>query len=400
MSDFHQHGPITTIHRLGNPDPLKLQRELETLPEKARPVLVLPCHARELGSPALRRIASELRKTNFLRHIVVGLDGADARAANRSVEFLRTIGENTTVLWNDGPRVQSILAEMEHRRLRPGPPGKGRNLRLCLGWFLACTDAPCVAIHDCDIANYDRGMLVRLCYPVAARGMGFDVAKAFSARFSTRLDGRAMRLLAAPLLRALSAVEGFGENTRALEFLRYPLSGEVCLSRRIAARLELPSDWGVETAMMADAFRLCDPRRICQVDIAESHNHRHQSLSEKNPLAGLNKMGADIALCLLRNAARGPQKPTAANIGRLLREFRKNALRLLDSYSADARMNLLEYDRALELRTVALFARCIRRAANEYLATPGTPAGTPAWNAVWRRYPGIRKMFLETASNP
>jgi hypothetical protein len=63
-------------------------------------------------------------------------------------------------------------------------------------------------------------------------------------------------------------------------------------------------------------------------------------------------------------------------------------------------MNLLEYDRALELRTVGLFARCIRRAAGEYLASPGIPAGTPAWNAVWRRYPGIRKMFLETASNP
>jgi glucosyl-3-phosphoglycerate synthase len=171
----------------------------------------------------------------------------------------------------------------------------------------------------------------------------------------------------------------------------------VCLSRRIAARLELPSDWGVETAMMADAFRLCDPRRICQVDIAESHNHRHQSLSEKNPSAGLNKMGADIALCLLRTAARGPQKPAAANIGKLLREFRREALRLLDSYSADARMNLLEYDRALELRTVDLFARCIRRAAREYLASPGTPAGTPAWSEIFKRFPKIKQALQDSA---
>lgn len=397
MADFHQHGPITTIHRLGNPDARRLQRELEALPAKARPALILPCHARELGSPALRRIASELRKTKFLGRIVVGLDGADARQAKRALDFFRNLPAKTTVLWNDGPAVQALLAEMERRELRPGPPGKGRNLRLCLGWFLACTDAPCAAIHDCDIANYERGMLVRLCYPVAARGMGFEVAKAFSARFSTRLDGRAMRLLAAPLLRAFSSMDGFGKTTRPLEFLRYPLSGEACVSRRVAARLELPSDWGVETAMMADAFRICAPRRICQVDIAESHNHRHQGLSEKNPSAGLNKMGADIALCLLRNAARGGAKPDSAALERLVREYRSAAAPLLGSYSADARMNLLEYDRKLELRTVALFAGCIRRASKEFLANPAAPAGAPAWKEIFKRFPKFKKQFQAAA---
>jgi hypothetical protein len=157
--------------------------------------------------------------------------------------------------------------------------------------------------------------------------MGFEVAKAFSARFSTRLDGRAMRLLAAPLLRAFSAMEGFGENTRALEFLRYPLSGEVCLSRRIAARLELPSDWGVETAMMADAFRLCDPRRICQVDIAESHNHRHQSLSSADGLhlmqagAGVNdRMAGGKADPLLSGRAFQQKISPRVGLGRRQRE--------------------------------------------------------------------------------
>jgi glucosyl-3-phosphoglycerate synthase len=398
MSDFHQHGPITTIHRLGNPDPRLLERELAALPAKSRPVLILPCHARELGSPALRRIASELQKTRFLKRIIVGLDGADAPTAQKAVRFFKGIGKNTTVLWNDGPAVGALLGEMERLGLEPGPAGKGRNLRICLGWFLACTEAPCAAIHDCDIANYDQGMLVRLAYPVAAAGMGFEVSKAFSARFSTRLDGRAMRLLAAPLIRAMSGMDGLAENIAPLGFLRYPLSGEICLSRRVAGLLALPSDWGVETAMMGGAFRVCDPQRICQVDIAESHDHRHQALSEKDPSSGLNKMGFDIALCLLRLASAGNSGAGARDFSRLVSEYRRAAKPLLDSYAADARMNLLEYDRELEKRTVDLFADCIRRAVREHRTNHLAPVGAPPWEKVLKSHPQLGDLLRKAAA--
>lgn len=56
MSDFHQTGVITTLHRLG-PDNLDtLERDLEKT-ATPRPVgLVLPCQAAELDTPALPRI--------------------------------------------------------------------------------------------------------------------------------------------------------------------------------------------------------------------------------------------------------------------------------------------------------------------------------------------------------
>lgn len=398
MSDFHQHGPITTIHRLGNPDPRLLERELAALPTKSRPVLILPCHARELGSPALRRIAAELRKTQFLKRLIVGLDGANAATAQKAVRFFKGLAKNTTLLWNDGPAVGALLDEMERLGLEPGPAGKGRNLRICLGWFFACTDAPCAAIHDCDIANYDRGMLVRLAYPVTAAGMGFEVSKAFSARFSTRLDGRAMRLLATPLIRAMSDMDGLSGNIAPLGFLRYPLSGEVCLSRRVAALLEVPSDWGVEAAMMGGAFRVCDPSKICQVDIAESHDHRHQALSENDPSSGLNKMGFDVALCLLRLASAGKSKNGALSFDRLVSRYRSAANPLLDSYAADARMNLLEYDRELEMKTVDLFADCIRRALQKHLANPLAPVGAPSWGKILKCHPHLGDLLRRAAA--
>ena len=78
MADFYQNGPIATLHRLGDPDYELLESELSAI-AKLRPLtLVLPCHARDLHAPALAGIIDELRAAQFINHVIVGLDGADA----------------------------------------------------------------------------------------------------------------------------------------------------------------------------------------------------------------------------------------------------------------------------------------------------------------------------------
>jgi hypothetical protein len=61
VSDFFQTGAIATLHRLGRPDPARLERELEAFSVEEPMALVLPCHVKELGTPALRGILRELR---------------------------------------------------------------------------------------------------------------------------------------------------------------------------------------------------------------------------------------------------------------------------------------------------------------------------------------------------
>lgn len=39
--------------------------------------------------------------------------------------------------------------------------------------------------------------------------------------------------------------------------------------------------------------------QVCQVDLAESYEHKHQGLSQEDPHKGLLRMTTDITLCLL-----------------------------------------------------------------------------------------------------
>lgn len=391
MSDFHQGGAIATIHRLGNADPAPLERTLERL-TAARPLaLILPCHARDLHSEALKGIIRELASARFVNHVILGLDGADHTARDDAASMLDRLPMPTTLLWNDGPAVKAIVGRLAGAGIDFGPAGKGRNMRLCLGAFLHRTNAACAAIHDCDIVDYRLPMLARLCLPVIDTEMGFEVSKGFSARFTDRLNGRVMRLLVTPLLRAMETLPDFSSKLGGLQSLRYPVSGEVCLDRRVAAASRFPPDWGVEAGMMADVFRICDPSRICQVDFAETYDHKHQSLSETDPAEGLNKMAFDVSLCLLRHLAPPNHHAAAA----LVKRYTGTARAMLRFYMADARTNLLAYDRELETHTIAVFARCLRRALAERRASPATPPGRASWDDIAESMGNPAPLFLK-----
>ncbi|HEY5792694.1 MAG TPA: hypothetical protein VIS74_05305, partial [Chthoniobacterales bacterium] len=77
MADFFQTGALATLHRLGATDLAALESRLGEFTRDAPLALVLPCHARELESPALPLIVRELAAVPYLRQIVVGLDEAD-----------------------------------------------------------------------------------------------------------------------------------------------------------------------------------------------------------------------------------------------------------------------------------------------------------------------------------
>ena len=398
MADFYQHGTIATLHRLGNPDYKRLEEEMDMLAQETPLALVLPCHARDLQSPVLADIVAELRDARFLSHITVGLDGGGEADFDTARRLFSDLPQKLAILWNDGPRMTDLLDQMERAGLDPGPMGKGRNMRLCIGQVLAGTNAAAVAIHDCDILHYRRELLVRLCFPVLHPGMAFHVSKGFSARFSTQLNGRVMRLLITPLLQAMEDIEGFAQTLGPLQFFRYPISGEVCLHRGIAESVRFPSDWGVETGMMADVFRTAAMEKICQVDIAESYDHKHQSLSESDPCAGLNKMAYDVALCLLRTVSAGFVSSSTNPFDGLKEKYLRAARGLLRFYAADARINTLQYDAELEQRTIELFSGSIARAVEMHLANPHTPAGAPSWIQIESRLPGFGAALSEAAA--
>lgn len=152
-------------------------------------------HIKELGMPALDRIVKELTQVKYLAQIVVGIDKANKREWEKARKFFKQLPQKPTLLWNDGSRIQKLYEKLREAELEVGLGGKGRNVWTCFGCVLASEKARMVATHDCDIVTYNRELLARLCYPVAHPSMGFDFCKGYCARVTSKLNGRAMRLL-------------------------------------------------------------------------------------------------------------------------------------------------------------------------------------------------------------
>ncbi len=393
MADFFQDGSMATLHRLGKPNIAQLEADLQEFSKQTPIALVLPCHVRELGTKALRGIIRELKNVTYIKQIVVGIDGANAATWRRAKNTFGQLPQNPILLWNDGPRMKRLMEQLIESDLDPGPSGKGRNLWLCFGYVLASEKSRMVAVHDCDILTYSRELLARLCFPVAHPHLGFDFCKGYSARFTDKLNGRVMRLLFTPLIRSLQAILGEHAFLNYLDTFRYPLSGEVSLDHDIIRRARVPSDWGVEVGMLAEVFRVSSPKSICQVDMAECYDHKHQELSARDTAKGLNKMASDIVKCVFRTLAGHGVKLDVGIFDTLLSAYIRKAEDTMRFYAADAEINGLKYDRHQEELAVATFVRSIRSAAKEYLVDPLGDPMIPNWNRVEAALPGFFKTF-------
>ena len=390
MADFFQTGAIATLHRLGPPNVARIEAELCTFAEKMPIALVLPCHVRELGTPALERILGELKGAKYLRQIVVGIDGADTAAKwNRARKIFGVLPRETLLLWNDGPRISRLLRTLARRDLGDGPAGKGRNVWLCLGAVLAMGRVRVVAMHDCDIVNYSRELLTRLCYPLVNPALCFDFCKGYYARVSDRLHGRVTRLLVAPLLRAMRDIIGPHPLLQYLEAFRYPLAGEVALRVEHARHLRVPRDWALELGVLAETFRHCVPRAVCQAELCDNYDHKHQSLSPRDPSRGLHKVAREVVLALLRCMSGEGVKLDAALLGTLPMGYGCHAAEAVRVYSADAIINSLEYPRRDEDLAVATFIRAIHEAARAFTAAPHDCPSAPTWDRVEQEAPAF-----------
>jgi glucosyl-3-phosphoglycerate synthase len=395
MADFFQDGSMATLHRLGKPNIRQLERDLLEFSVQTPIALVLPCHVKELGTSALCHIVKELKNVRYIRQIVVGIDGANAASWRRAKRIFGQLPQKPTLLWNDGPRMKKLMNQLLESDLDPGPSGKGRNLWLCFGYVLASDKSRMVAVHDCDILTYDRELLARLCYPVAHPNLGFDYCKGFSARFTDKLNGRVMRLLFTPLIRSLQSIIGEHPFLNYLDTFRYPLSGEMSLDHDVIRRARMPSDWGVEVGMLAEVFRVSAPKSICQVDMAECYDHKHQELSARDAGKGLNKMAVDIVKCVFRTLAGHGVKLDRGTFDTLLSTYIRKAEDTMRFYAADAEINGLKYDRHDEELSVATFVRSIRAASREYMNDPLGDPMIPNWNRVEAALPD----FFETLNH-
>ncbi|PTW99151.1 glycosyl transferase [Pararhodobacter aggregans] len=383
MADFHQNGNIAQFHNLRTRPLEELEYRLETFAQTRKISLILPSLYSELEGPALENILAELAKVKYLHRIIIGLDAADEGQFRAARRFFARLPINHVVLWNDGPRIQSLMQRLEPHGLWPIEAGKGRNVWGCIGYLIACADSAVMAIHDCDIVTYNREMLSRLVYPVAHPAFPYHLSKGFYPRIgNNRLGGRVTRNLVSPLLISLKKVLGDSDYIDYLRAFRYPLSGEFAMRTATLPDLRMPSDWGLEIGVLSEAWRNLGPRAVCQVEIADVYDHKHQDLSAEDAQTGLNRMSMDICKAIFRKMA-ADGVVLSPNIFRTLKAtYYRRALDMLEVYSNDAQMNGLSFDRPAEERSIQLFAENIIQAGQVFLENPQELPFIPNWNLV------------------
>ncbi len=285
MSDFHQFGPVTALPLLAARDVEEMERRLQALAARFPVSLVIPLVPSEMERPALGGILDELCRVRYLDSLVLSLNHASFDEYHRALGYFERYPGRKVVLWNEAPAVEGFVEEMGAAGLNTGDPGKGRACWLAIGHVLAEERAAYVAFQDADVTNFQRQMLARLVLPAVEPTVDFDFVKAYYARVSDRLHGRVTRLLLTPLLAAFTRLIGQDPYIRYLSSFRYALSGEFAIKSDLAERMRLPCDWGLEIVTLFEALRHRDAGRICQVEIADRYDHKHQALSGRRPLA-------------------------------------------------------------------------------------------------------------------
>lgn len=388
MSDFFQNGIVTTLHDLGGRGAAELEREVARHAQRCPVTLILPCLASELADGALDRIVMALAEVPYLSRIIIGLDRADAADFGRALRFFGRLPQRHHVIWNDGPRLLALKEDLHAQGLAPRERGKGHNLWTCLGLLQAEGLGGIVATHDCDIVNYAPRLLARLVYPLLHPDSRYVFAKGYYARVSQgQLYGRVSRLFVTPLLRALKHSQ---PPTRYLEFLdsfRYPLAGECAMQVDVARRLNLTADWGLEIGVLSELFRNHSTRQICQVDVADTYDHKHQQPGAGD--SGLNRMCRDIALRILQGLAAQGQVLDLGHMRTIVTAYQRVVRDLMDSYADDAAINGLTIDRGAEAAVAAGFADTLYAAGKHFVSEDYAPRLAPTWDEVLRYQPDI-----------
>ena len=396
MSDFYQNGIITTLHNLSHRKVEDMESELVGFSDRRPMGLLLPSLYSELQGEALVDIVDKLKDVPYLSEIVIGLDRANEDEYRHAIEFFSGLPQHHRILWNDGPALKALDKELEALDLAPKELGKGRNVWYCMGYFLATGRSESIALHDCDIVTYDRDLLARLIYPVANPQFSYNFSKGYYSRIAEgSMNGRVCRLFVTPMLRSLKKVFGELEYLQYMDSYRYALAGEFSFRKDVLSDIRIPSDWGLEIGVLSEMHRNYSTNRLCQVDIADFYDHKHQILSEEDDKKGLSKMSIDISKAFFRKLATQGQTFNCETFRTIKATYYRIALDLIETYHADAVMNNLAFDIHKEEKAVELFAKNIIKAGEMFLKKPMEKPFIPSWSRVISAKPDVLQHLSE-----
>lgn len=396
MSDFFQNGVITTLQKLGDRSIENLEDELLSYSKRHNMVLLLPALYSEFETPAMKKIIEELKHVKYLHKIILGLDCANKSQFEEVKNIMSILPCDVDVIWNDGPRIKELYSELTREGF-PGlsTPGKGRNVWTMIGYVLTLEDTYAFALHDCDIINYNREIPAKLLFPIIHPALDFEFNKGFYSRSTNKLHGRVTRLLYTPLIHSLRKIYGNSKYLEYMDSFRYSLSGEFAFIRSLGRGIAISPTWGLEVSTLSEVYKNTSNRRICQTEIIDNYEHKHQNLGSKNMGDGIYKMAVDIAMTIFRVMAQQGVVFSESAFKTLQATYYQESRFEISKYNALTKLNSIEYSREKEISAVNLFEEAIKEAAIDFYRDPmGTPLLSP-WITVRSVLPDFSDKFAK-----
>jgi glucosyl-3-phosphoglycerate synthase len=401
MADFFQNGSITTLQDVSKRDLDNMEKELEKFSQRRNMVLLLPALYSEFETPAMQTILDELKGVKYLYKIILGLDKATKEQFEEVKKIMSTLDVQVDILWNDGPQMQKLYSSLEDEGFRSiDIKGKGRNVWTMMGYALSDPKAYAFALHDCDIVNYSRAIPARLFYPIVHPALDFEFNKGYYSRATDRLHGRVTRLFYSPLIKALRKTYGNSEYLEYMDSFRYALSGEFAFIRTLARGIRVSPTWGLEVSTLSEVYENTSVRRICQTEIMESYEHKHQELKSKEPdhelEGGVAKMSIDIAKTIFRIMSQRGVVFSEESLKSLRAAFFGESRKAIAKYDAVAKFNALKFDRKKEIEAVETFDKSLEEACERFVDDPLGVPSLSAWISVRSVMSEISEEFIDT----
>lgn len=401
MADFWQSPGVVTLHHLRHSPVASATERLAAFTAQSPVGVVIPLHHRDARNPAMHRIVHELGSSGISAKLVVVLNGASEAEASGDFQVLHETAPGIDILWAESDSARALIDQAERCFAVRAKAGKGLAVWLGIGYLLNCTSSQAIALQDADVENFTPEMPARLLLPVVHPRCGFDFAKAYYARTGDRLYGRLTRQFFSPFVYGLRSLFPDSALCGLLSALRYPLSGEVAMSRNFAWRCRIPSGWSIEIGTIWDSHSSGLLNRMCQVDIADDYRHRHHPIASDDPnQQTLQSMATEIGADLLSMLAREGNLLTPWHQKAFFANYDQFAHALQRAYCQDSLVNGLAWSEPEEDAAVQEFRAAAEKAVSRFRGDPVPRPSLPHWESVSQLVPLASRMLLEACSVP
>lgn len=396
MADFYQNSIFSTLQNLTNRSFGDMSEEILKFARRRKIALLLPALYSEFETEAMGLIIEELKKIPFIETVVLSLDQANKEQFEDVKRRLSMLPQEVKIIWNHGPKIQGLYDELLKEDFPLNIPGKGRVVWMGMGYVLSQNKHHVIALHDCDIKNYKKELVARLVYPLVNRNLNYRFAKGYYARASDKLYGRVKRLFYIPLIRALKKIVGSENHFLCfLDNFRYALSGEFAFVSDLARTIRISPTWGLEVSILSEVYQSENLNKICQVEIMDTYEHKHNIIDVTKPNHGLLRMATDIAKTTFRVLSQDGISMSEAFYRTLLATYVQEARKTIEQYYALAEINGLNYDRHDEIKSVESYSLAIKNAWEEFTENPIGVRLISPWIRIESALPG----FMEKLSD-